>query len=146
MRKPFLVSCAIARFRSYHRFLHGPARSSTSHSTSALADVRLVLGAMKILLMNCLTVYCNSLLATLNARKGLRGRTGHEEISLSHCQVTQQKTNLETTSKVGFLRNGEDTVSLSPQRVPNNMCIKIDTTHEYVRDEVSSTCKGTLVA
>ena len=40
----------------------------------------------------------------------------------------------------------EDAVSLSHQRIPNNISIKVDATHEYVRDEVSSACKGTLVA
>jgi hypothetical protein len=110
MRKPCIVSRAITRFRSCHRFLCGQTRLSISHSTSILADVRPASGASKSLLMDCFTVYCNSLLATLNARKGLRWTaTRHEDISLSSCQATQQKTNhsfLGTTSKVSFLRNG----------------------------------------
>ncbi|KAF8138662.1 hypothetical protein EV363DRAFT_539039 [Boletus edulis] len=71
-------------------------------------------------------LYCNSLLATLNARKGLRGprpETRNDDISLG--QVTQSKathTFLGTQSR----------------RVPNNISIKIDTTQEFVRDEYTS--------
>ncbi|KIL00285.1 hypothetical protein PAXRUDRAFT_8311 [Paxillus rubicundulus Ve08.2h10] len=67
-------------------------------------------------------LYCNSLLATLNARKGLRGDSHNDEMSLS-LQGVQHKT---TQSMVGT----------SQKRVPNNISIKIDTTQEYVRDEV----------
>ncbi|KAG6375259.1 hypothetical protein JVT61DRAFT_3476 [Boletus reticuloceps] len=67
-------------------------------------------------------LYCNSLLATLNARKGLRSESRSDEMSLS-LQGVQQKTNqIGTTSK----------------RTPNNISIKIDTTHEFVRDEYSA--------
>ncbi|KAG9309796.1 hypothetical protein JVU11DRAFT_10172 [Chiua virens] len=69
-------------------------------------------------------LYCNSLLATLNARKGLRGESREEEMSLS-LQGVQQKT---TTSMVG----------VASKRAPNNISIKIDTTQEYVRDEYSA--------
>ncbi|KAG6378882.1 hypothetical protein JVT61DRAFT_13163 [Boletus reticuloceps] len=71
-------------------------------------------------------LYCNSLLATLNARKGLRGprpETRNDDISLG--QVTQSKathTFLGTQSR----------------RAPNNISIKIDTTQEFVRDEYTS--------
>ena len=88
----------------HHRLLHGRARSYTSHSTSALADVRPVSGAMKLLLMNCFTVYCNSLLVTLNARKGLAGGSRSDDTSL--CQGTQRMTKLGASSTVGFLRDG----------------------------------------
>jgi hypothetical protein len=44
-----------------------------------------------------LAVYCNSLLATLNARKGLRGDSHNDEMSLS-LQGVQHKT---TQSIVG---------------------------------------------
>ncbi|KAF8843184.1 hypothetical protein BDN67DRAFT_924969 [Paxillus ammoniavirescens] len=67
-------------------------------------------------------LYCNSLLATLNARKGLRGDSRNDEMSLS-LQGVQHKT---TQSVVGT----------SQKRMPNNISIKIDTTQEYVRDEV----------
>jgi len=69
-------------------------------------------------------LYCNSLLATLNARKGLRGDSHNDEMSLS-LQGVQHKT---TQSIVGT----------SQKRMPNNISIKIDTTQEYVRDEYSS--------
>jgi hypothetical protein len=68
-------------------------------------------------------LYCNTLLVTLNARRAMRGgESHHEDLSLSNCQVTQQKTNhsiLGATSK----------------RAPNNISIKIDTTEEYMGDE-----------
>ncbi|KAI9574512.1 hypothetical protein HD554DRAFT_2309935 [Boletus coccyginus] len=69
-------------------------------------------------------LYCNSLLATLNARKGLRGSDSrHDELSLS--QTTQQKVN-------------HSFLGTASQRAPNNISIKIDTTQEYIRDEYSS--------
>ncbi|KAH7916690.1 hypothetical protein BJ138DRAFT_3602 [Hygrophoropsis aurantiaca] len=64
-------------------------------------------------------LYCNSLLATLNARKGLRGESRDENMSLSLQGV--QKTTGTTVSQ--------------SRRLPNNISIKIDTTQEYVRDE-----------
>ncbi|KAN0098024.1 hypothetical protein V8E55_002470 [Tylopilus felleus] len=66
-------------------------------------------------------LYCNSLLATLNARKGLRAGSHSDEMSLS-LQGVQQKT---TQSVIGT----------TTKRTPNNISIKIDTTQEYVRDE-----------
>ncbi|KAG8218151.1 hypothetical protein J3R82DRAFT_3693 [Butyriboletus roseoflavus] len=69
-------------------------------------------------------LYCNSLLATLNARKGLRGGSGSDEMSLS-LQGVQQKTN---SSMIG----------MSSRRAANNISIKIDTTQECVRDEYSA--------
>ncbi|KAH0839436.1 hypothetical protein J3R83DRAFT_219 [Lanmaoa asiatica] len=69
-------------------------------------------------------LYCNSLLATLNARKGLRGESRSDEMSLS-LQGVAQKTN-------------NSIVGTTSGRVPNNISIKIDTTQEYVRDEVSN--------
>jgi len=70
-------------------------------------------------------LYCNSLLATLNARKSLRGdsRSRSDEMTLS-LQGVQQKTN---QSMIGTTPN--------LKRAPNNISIKIDTTQEYVRDE-----------
>ncbi|KAF8128176.1 hypothetical protein EV363DRAFT_1221732 [Boletus edulis] len=68
-------------------------------------------------------LYCNSLLATLNARKGLRGESRSDEMSLS-LQGVQQKTN-------------QSMIGTTTKRTPNNISIKIDTTHEFVRDEVS---------
>jgi hypothetical protein len=73
-------------------------------------------------------LYCNSLLATLNARKSLRGdsRSRSDEMTLS-LQGVQQKTN---QSMIGTTPN--------LKRAPNNISIKIDTTQEYVRDEQCS--------
>ncbi|KAH7931261.1 hypothetical protein BV22DRAFT_1027496 [Leucogyrophana mollusca] len=68
-------------------------------------------------------LYCNSLLATLNARKGLRGESRDDNMSLSLQGV--QKTNVSA-------------VGTSSKRMPNNISIKIDTTQEYVRDEYNS--------
>ena len=44
---------------------------------------------------------------------------------------------MATTSRVGFFDRQYDIVSLSHQRAPNNISIKIDTTQEYMQDEVS---------
>ncbi|KAI9574511.1 hypothetical protein HD554DRAFT_2165994 [Boletus coccyginus] len=73
-------------------------------------------------------LYCNSLLATLNARKRLRSESHIEDISLAQ-GGTQRMTKLGTASKASFLRDG---------RAPNNISIQIDTTHEYMQDEESS--------
>lgn len=87
-------------------------------------------------------MYCNSLLATLNARKRMRGESHIEDISLSQA-ATQRMTKLGTTSRVSFLRDTvQDAVSLSRQRAPNNISIQIETTHEYMQDEVGSARKG----
>jgi hypothetical protein len=67
-------------------------------------------------------LYCNSLLATLNARKSLRGDSRDENMSLS-LQGIQKSSN---------------SIGTSQRRLPNNISIKIDTTQEYVRDEYSS--------
>jgi len=67
-------------------------------------------------------LYCNSLLATLNARKSLRGDSRDENMSLSLQGIQKSTTSVGTAQK----------------RLPNNIAIKIDTTQEYVRDEYSS--------
>ncbi|EGO01615.1 hypothetical protein SERLA73DRAFT_85396 [Serpula lacrymans var. lacrymans S7.3] len=71
-------------------------------------------------------LYCNSLLATLNARKGIRGESRGEDVSLSLQGLPKTSNTMLTSShsKVG-----------SAARVPNNISIKIDTTHEYMQDE-----------
>ncbi|KAF9247140.1 hypothetical protein BU15DRAFT_69979 [Melanogaster broomeanus] len=69
-------------------------------------------------------LYCNSLLATLNARKGLRGDSQNDEMSLS-LQGVKHKTN-------------QSMAGTSQNRLPNNISIKIDTTQEYMRDEYSN--------
>lgn len=61
--------------------------------------------------MSYSTVYCNSLLATLNARKGIRGgESRSDEMSLS-LQGVQQKTNgsmIGVSSRVSFSRGSID--------------------------------------
>ncbi|KAG0699869.1 hypothetical protein DFH29DRAFT_990646, partial [Suillus ampliporus] len=66
-------------------------------------------------------LYCNSLLATLNARKGIR-RESHEHMSLS-----VQGLQTPTDSRIGPSR----------RVMPNDISIKIDTTREYIEDEYS---------
>ncbi|KAH0831946.1 hypothetical protein J3R83DRAFT_12832 [Lanmaoa asiatica] len=90
-------------------------------------------------------LYCNTLLATLNARKGLRGGSRNGDMLLSFKgQDAQQKTNyttLGTSSRVGFcfLRNTGTRASLPHQyTAPNNISIKIDTPQEYIRDRYSA--------
>ncbi|KIK30863.1 hypothetical protein PISMIDRAFT_671018 [Pisolithus microcarpus 441] len=63
-------------------------------------------------------LYCNSLLATLNARRIIRAASTDDDLSMS--LQGARKTNLAT----------------SQRPVPNNISIKIDTTHELVRDDV----------
>ncbi|KAG1753710.1 uncharacterized protein EDB91DRAFT_1242682 [Suillus paluster] len=67
-------------------------------------------------------LYCNCLLATLNARKGLRRESQDEHMGLSLRGV--QKS---ADSPIGPLRRG----------MPNDISIKIDTTRDYVEDEYS---------
>lgn len=69
-------------------------------------------------------LYCNSLLATLNARKSLRGDSRDENMSLSLQGIQKTSNSIN--------------VGTSQRRLPNNISIKIDTTQEYVRDEYSS--------
>ncbi|KAI6164995.1 hypothetical protein EDD17DRAFT_1474132, partial [Pisolithus thermaeus] len=64
-------------------------------------------------------LYCNSLLATLNARRIIRAASTDDDMSLS--LQGARKTNLATSQRV--------------RPVPNNISIKIDTTHELVRDD-----------
>jgi len=60
--------------------------------------------------------YCNSLLATLNARKSIRGLSrGDESVSLQEMKTGQPMSTKRSQH--------------------NNISIKIDTTHEYMRDE-----------
>ncbi|EGO27269.1 hypothetical protein SERLADRAFT_413740 [Serpula lacrymans var. lacrymans S7.9] len=66
-------------------------------------------------------LYCNSLLATLNARKGIRGESRGEDVSLSLQGLPKTSNTMLTSSH--------------SKRVPNNISIKIDTTHEYMQDE-----------
>ncbi|KAJ7065239.1 hypothetical protein C8F01DRAFT_736225 [Mycena amicta] len=85
-------------------------------------------------------LYCNSLLATLNARKMIRGaadgvHTTSENLSLSLREFQPKNTTLSMSSKVStpaiaFLPSL--TRSRHPQRP--NISIKIDTTHEFNRD------------
>ncbi|KAH0830250.1 hypothetical protein J3R83DRAFT_1611 [Lanmaoa asiatica] len=83
-------------------------RGSTSHSTTVSAAVRPAAGSDKILI-DVFAVYCNTLLATLNARKGLNGASRNDDMSLSfQGHTAQQKTNhsmIGTSSRVGFLRD-----------------------------------------
>lgn len=51
-----------------------------------------------------------------------------------------------TSSRVNFLRDDVQDDLITRQRMPNNISIKIDTTQEYIQDEVSRMCKGTLFA
>ncbi|KAI9460439.1 hypothetical protein HD554DRAFT_1587456 [Boletus coccyginus] len=67
-------------------------------------------------------LYCNSLLATLNARRSLRVDYGDEETSLTF-QGLEQRTK---QSMGGMIL-----------RRPRNVSIKVDTTQEYLQDKLS---------
>ncbi|KAH0826769.1 hypothetical protein J3R83DRAFT_5179 [Lanmaoa asiatica] len=75
-------------------------------------------------------LYCNSLLATLNARKGLRGEARMCDMSLS----LQGRGVQRTTNETAF--------GTSSTRVPKNISIKINTTQEYIQDEQYSSSGG----
>ncbi|KAF7289480.1 hypothetical protein HMN09_01342000 [Mycena chlorophos] len=103
--------------------------SSTSSSTSAWDGV----------------IYCNSLLATLNARKMIRGaadgvHTTSENLSLSLREFQPKNTTLSISSKVSSPPS--PALALLPsltrsrhiQRPNTNISIKIDTTQEFNRD------------
>ncbi|KAG1780345.1 hypothetical protein EV702DRAFT_1178093 [Suillus placidus] len=66
-------------------------------------------------------LYCNSLLATLNARKGIRRDSCDEPMSLS-LHGARRPIN----SPIGSSRMG----------MPNDLSIKIDTTQGYIEDEI----------
>lgn len=65
-------------------------------------------------------LYCNSLLATLNARKGVRRDSCDEHLSIS-----LHKARRPIDSPIGS----------SQMEMPNDLSIKIDTTQEYTEDE-----------
>ncbi|KAG2158998.1 uncharacterized protein EDB93DRAFT_437288 [Suillus bovinus] len=69
-------------------------------------------------------LYCNSLLATLNTRKGMRQDSSEEHTSVSLHGVRRPMNNPISSSRIGM---------------PNDLSIKIDTTQEYVEDEFLST-------
>ncbi|KAG1792445.1 uncharacterized protein HD556DRAFT_1379585 [Suillus plorans] len=65
-------------------------------------------------------LYCNSLLATLNARKGIRRDSCDEHLSIS-----LHKARRPINSPIGS----------SQMEMPNDLSIRIDTTQEYTEDE-----------
>ena len=87
--------------------MHGQTRSSVSHSTSALADVRPVSITRQFSSLNYFTVYCNSLLATLNARKEMSDSMNEDGSLTFERRNAHRMTNhsvLTTSFKVGYLR------------------------------------------
>ncbi|KAG2119084.1 uncharacterized protein F5147DRAFT_668132 [Suillus discolor] len=68
-------------------------------------------------------LYCNSLLATLNARKGIR-RDSHDE----HMSISLHKARRPINNPIGS----------SQMEMPNDLAIRIDTTQEYTEDEFAS--------
>ncbi|KIM59325.1 hypothetical protein SCLCIDRAFT_1217888 [Scleroderma citrinum Foug A] len=68
-------------------------------------------------------MYCNSLLATLNARRVIRGESLDDDMSMSRQGVTKKTT---TQSVIGTTQ----------WPMTNNISIKIDTTQEFVRDGI----------
>ncbi|KAG8214328.1 hypothetical protein J3R82DRAFT_9286 [Butyriboletus roseoflavus] len=79
-------------------------------------------------------LYCNALLATLNTRRELRGDAINEDLSLSF-------------RSRGAQRIGEcTTLGTSQKCLPNNISIKIDTTHECISDEQYPSLTGNVKA
>ncbi|KAL4081991.1 hypothetical protein V8B97DRAFT_144516 [Scleroderma yunnanense] len=66
-------------------------------------------------------MYCNSLLATLNARRIIRGDSTDDDVSMS---------------LQGVKKTTQSVIGTSQRPLPNNISIKIDTTQELVRDDV----------
>ncbi|KAI6047053.1 hypothetical protein EDC04DRAFT_2876186 [Pisolithus marmoratus] len=80
-------------------------------------------------------LYCNSLLATLNARRIIRATSTDDDVSMSLQGV--KKSNLATSQRVRISPLYQKFMELSVwQPMANNISIKIDTTHELVRDDV----------
>lgn len=86
-------------------------------------------------------VYSNSLLATLNARKSIRGLSddyGDVSVSLQTLSKNAARRNMTTVTNVLsslFSIQLYFDIDLCQPR-PTNISIKIDTTHEFVRDEI----------
>jgi len=84
-------------------------------------------------------VYCNSLLATLNARRIIRGESTDDDMSMSLQGVKKTSQSvIGTTQRVSICNESNiffQTEHLY-QPMPNNISIKIDTTQELVRDEI----------
>ncbi|KAG2158996.1 uncharacterized protein EDB93DRAFT_1245557 [Suillus bovinus] len=69
-------------------------------------------------------LYCNSLLATLNARKGIRRIPCNEPMSLSLHAVRRHINSPISSSRMGM---------------PNDLSIKMDTAQEYIENDFLST-------
>lgn len=68
-------------------------------------------------------LYCNSLLATLNVRKGIRRDSDEDHMSISLHRPRRPVNRPISSSRMGM---------------PNDLSIKINTTQEYVEDEFLS--------
>ncbi|KAL4075733.1 hypothetical protein J3A83DRAFT_2027255 [Scleroderma citrinum] len=75
-------------------------------------------------------MYCNSLLATLNARRIIRGDSTDDDVSMS---------------LQGVKKTTQSVIGTSQRPLPNNISIKIDTTQELVRDDVQDEYSATSV-
>jgi hypothetical protein len=83
------------------------------------------------------SVYCNSLLATLNVRKSIRHDSSEEPMSLSlHRARRPADSPIGSSRKVSPV-NLHNALLTCIQGMPNDLSMKIDTTHEYTEDEVS---------
>ncbi|TFY70044.1 hypothetical protein EVG20_g2897 [Dentipellis fragilis] len=78
------------------------------------------------------SVYSNSLLATLNARKAIRNGASSNEDTIS-LQGIPRTAAFDSSTKVRDFLPIRGTISHLLQ-TPGNLSIKIDTTHEYSRD------------
>ena len=99
---------------------------------------------------NDFPVYCNSLLATLNARRIIRGESTDDDVSMSLQGITRKTT---TQSVIGTTQRASicdepDIFFLTKhlyQSMPNNISIKISTTQELVRDDIQDEVRGDFV-
>jgi hypothetical protein len=82
------------------------------------------------------SVYCNSLLATLNVRKTIRHDSSDEPMALSLHRARRPVDSPSSSARMVSTMNLHNVLLTCLQGMPNDISIKI-TTQEYIEDEVS---------
>lgn len=85
------------------------------------------------------SVNCNSLLATLNARKGIRrdGDACNEHVSVLIDRALRPINSLIDSSQMVSSTDLHSTFLMCKQEMPNDLSIRLDTTQGCTEDEVS---------
>lgn len=90
------------------------------------------------------SVYCNSLLATLNVRKTIRHDSSDEPMALSLHRARRPVDSPSSSARMVSTVNLHNALLTCIQGMPNDISIKIDTA-EYIEDEVSHVQRCDLV-